>query len=412
VKAHLIPSRLGRPKNDPIFGLARLAAERRAAGHAVVDATIGVLLDDQGKLVVLETATRALREVSPVDLASYAPIAGTPAFLEAVKRDLLGPLPALGPKAVAVATPGGSGALRHAIVSLLDEGQAMLTTSLYWAPYGTLAEENGRKLSTFAMFDAAGRFDVGALAAGLGRSLDEQGRAVVVLNDPSHNPTGYSMSDDDWRRTAAALADASARGPVSLVLDLAYAVFSDGGSARPLAALAPVADRVLVTLCWSASKTFLLYGQRVGALVALATDDAERDELTAALSFASRGTWSNCNHGGLEAVTRLLADPAMRAAVEAERRGVIDLLARRVEAWNALAPALGLRYPPYAGGFFVTVACDDAEAAAAALRGRDVFVVPVPGALRVALCSVPAGDIERLARTMADVVGAGGRPGA
>ncbi len=409
VNSHLIPSRLGRPKNDPIFGLARLAAERRAAGHPVIDATIGVLLDDEGKLALLATATRALREVSPVDAASYAPIAGTPAFLAAVTRDLLGDFPALAGRAAAVATPGGTGALRHAIVSLLGEGQALLTTSLYWAPYATLADENGRALRTFAMFDAERRFDSNALEAALAQSLADQGRAVVVLNDPCHNPSGYSMSEDDWRRTAKALADASARGPVSVVLDLAYTVFAEAGASRALAALAPVADRVLILLCWSASKTFLQYGQRVGALVAVATDEAEREELAAALSFASRGTWSNCNHGGLEAVTRLLADPALRASVDAERRSVLDLLARRVDEWNRLAPGLGLHYPPYAGGFFVTVSCDDPQAAAAALRDRDAFVVPVSGALRVALCSVPLRDVERLVRAIADVVVAPGR---
>ncbi|HEU4408076.1 MAG TPA: aminotransferase class I/II-fold pyridoxal phosphate-dependent enzyme [Polyangiaceae bacterium] len=412
MNSHLIPSRLGRPKTDPIFGLARLAAERRAAGHPVIDATIGVLLDDEGKLALLETATRALREVDPAEAASYAPIAGTPAFLEAVKHDLFADFPQLAARAVTVATPGGTGALRHAITSLLDEKQAVLTTSFYWAPYGTLADENGRALRTFPMFDGAGRFDTAALAAALDKLLAEQGRAAVILNDPCHNPTGYSMSEDDWRRTAAALADASARGPVSLVLDLAYAVFSEGGVARPLAALAPISDRVLTLFCWSASKTFLQYGQRVGALAAVATDPSEQAELAATFAFASRGTWSNCNHGGLEAVTRLLTDPAMRAAVAAERRGVVDLLARRVAEWNRLAPGLGLRYPPYAGGFFVTVSCDDPQAAAAALRDKDVFVVPVAGALRVALCSVPLGQVERLARAMADVLAAPDRAGA
>ncbi|MCU0680825.1 MAG: aminotransferase class I/II-fold pyridoxal phosphate-dependent enzyme [Polyangiaceae bacterium] len=404
MNSHLIPSRHGRPKTDPIFGLARLASERRAGGHPVVDATIGVLLDDEGKLALLDTATRALREVSPADAASYAPIAGTPAFLEAVKHDLLGGFPALAARATAVATPGGTGALRHAIASLLEEKQAMLTTSLYWAPYATLAEENGRSLRTFRMFDGAGRFDVPSLEAEVGRLLGEQGRVALVLNDPCHNPSGYSMSDDDWRRTADVLVAASEKGPVSLVLDLAYAVFSDAGFARPLSVLGPISDRVLTAFCWSASKTFLQYGQRVGALVAVATDEAERDELGAALSYASRGTWSNCNHGGLEAITRLLSDPELRASADAERRGILELLARRVAEWNRLAPGLGLRYPPYAGGFFVTVSCDDPPGAAAALRKHDIFVVPVSGALRVALCSVPLRDVERLARTMAEVL--------
>src|SRR6266849_5582280 len=80
-RMHLIPSHRGRPADDPIFSLHREAAERRQRGEAVVDATIGVLLDDRGDLAILPTAARAVHEVPAVEWATYAPIAGTPAFL-------------------------------------------------------------------------------------------------------------------------------------------------------------------------------------------------------------------------------------------------------------------------------------------------------------------------------------------
>ena len=126
-----------------------------------------------------------------------------------------------------------------------------------------------------------------------------------------------------------------------------------------------------------------------------------------ALSYSCRGTWSNCNRGGLAAVTRMMSDPATAAACSAERAALKGVLAARVERFNALARAKGLRYPRYEGGFFVTVFADRAGDKAAAMRAKGVFVVPQvraegTGALRVALCAVPERDVPRLVDALAE----------
>jgi hypothetical protein len=81
---HLIESRQNRPSDDPIFALNREATERRKKGESIVNATVGALLDDAGKLAVLPTSARALREVPEEGWAAYAPIAG--GFLTAAGR--------------------------------------------------------------------------------------------------------------------------------------------------------------------------------------------------------------------------------------------------------------------------------------------------------------------------------------
>ncbi len=167
----LVESRRARPTEDPIFALNAEANARRAAGEAVVNATLGAAMNDDGSLSVLPAALRALREVDDVTAAVYAPIAGTSAFLEAIKDDMLATVPALRERAVAVATPGGTGALHHAIVNFLEPGQSMLTTNFYWGPYHTLTDETGRGLATFSLFDAEGAFDVAALDRAVGELL-------------------------------------------------------------------------------------------------------------------------------------------------------------------------------------------------------------------------------------------------
>jgi aromatic-amino-acid transaminase len=407
---HLIASHQGRPADDPIFALNREATQRRQAGEVIVNATVGALLDDDGKLAVLPSAARAVHEVPPLEWATYAPIAGTPDFLRAVVKDLLGGEPELERTAVAAATPGGSGALRHAIANFLEPGHALLTTSWFWGPYQTLCDEADRKLETFEMFSPSGGLDVAALDAALARQLAAQGRALVFLNDPCHNPTGYSMTDDEWRAVVERIAARSATGPVTLLVDCAYFLYGARDPRAFLRHLRPLVapgSGASILFAWSASKSFTHYGLRVGAIVACVADDAERAAVESALSYSCRGTWSNCNRGGLAAIARLLTDPDLSRACAAERDAFKALLRARVEAFNALAPKRGLRYPRYEGGFFVTVFHDRPREKAEAMRAKGVYVVPQQrkdggGALRVALCSVAERDVARLVEALAD----------
>jgi aromatic-amino-acid transaminase len=398
---HLIPSREGRPADDPIFALNAEATRRRLAGEPIINATVGALLDDDGKLAILPTAARAVHDVPPVEWAMYAPIAGTPEFLRAVIDDLLAGTPGLKSTSVAVATPGGSGALRHAIVNFLERGQSMLTTSWFWAPYRTLCDEAERKLETFEMFDAEGGLSVDTLDQALRRLLQAQGRALVVLNDPCHNPTGYSMTADEWERVCECFHHRAAEGPVTLLVDCAYIRYGARDPRAFLQHMTALVDRVTVLFAWSASKSFTHYGLRVGALVGCVGDSTERAMVESALGYSSRGTWSNCNRGGLAAITRLLTDGTMAAQCAREREDLKGLLLARVDEFNRQAHKDALRYPRYEGGFFVTVFTARAREKAEALRARGVYVVPVTGsgehgALRVALSSVAQRDVPRL----------------
>ncbi len=393
---HVIPSHQTRPSDDPIFALNKEATQRKERGDAVINATVGSLLLDDGKLAVMPTSARVVREVPADEWAAYAPIAGSPGFLRAVMDDLFEGEPALRASACAVATPGGTGALRHAIVNFLEPGQSLLTSSFFWGPYQTLADEADRKLATFAMFDAKGGLDTAALDRAVKAQIAAQGRVLLFLNDPCHNPTGYSMSHDEWRAVTACLLAHAERAPVTLLVDTAYFLYASRAPRAFLAELRPLVGKVALLFAWSASKSFTHYGLRVGALVACVADDAPRQKTEAALVYSCRGTWSNCTRGGQSAIARLLADASLRAACDAERSELTALLSRRVAAWNALAPGKGLRYPRYEGGFFVTVFHDDALNKAAAMKDKGVFVVPSKGALRVALCSVAEKDIERL----------------
>jgi aromatic-amino-acid transaminase len=392
----LVSAHQGRPTEDPIFALNREANARKAKGESVVNATIGAALNDDGKLAVLETAAKAVRATEEGVWAAYAPISGSPAFLNAVMDDMFAREPSMRACAIATATPGGTGALKQALSNYLEAGQAMLTTSFYWGPYQTLADEAGCRVDTFNMFTETGGLDVAALDVALAKQIAAQGRVLLFLNDPCNNPTGYSMTKAEWREVCTCLQKHAAHGPIALLVDTAYIAYGAGDSLAFLEELRPLLGHVALLFAWSASKTFTMYGLRVGAIIACLPDEKERAMTEAAFSYSCRGTWSNCNAGGLAAISKLMTDPELRASCTKDRDAVKQVLFERVRVFNELAKPKGLKYPTYEGGFFVTVFRDDAAEHALRMKDSGVFVVPQKGALRVALCSVAKADVPRL----------------
>lgn len=399
----LVPASASRPGDDPIFALNHEARQRAQQGEDVLNATLGALMDDDGRLAVMPSVAECLRNVPASAAAAYAPISGPPAFLDAVVADLFGS-GELAERCVAVATAGGTGAIHHSIVNFLEPGQALLTTSYRWSPYDIIADHTGRAVRTFPMFDAAGDFDVAAFREAAIGLVEEQGRALVVINSPCHNPTGYSLDADEWAQVADALRAAHERGPVVLLIDAAYAKFAHSDAAVWTRYAEELSRTMPVLVAWSASKAFAQYGARVGALVAAHHSADERARIKNALGYSCRGTWSNCNHLGMLAVTELLTNPEMLARSEEERAGLRALLGERVSAFNELASKAGLQYPRYEGGFFVSVFTPDAVQTAARAREDGVFVVPLQSAVRVALCSTPVASVPRLVDALVEAV--------
>ncbi len=388
-----------REGNDPIFRLNSEAKARAAAGESILDATMGALMDDEGQIAVMPSVAEAIARVPTGKAAGYSPISGSPPFLDAVRRDLLGNSD-LFPKSVAVTTPGGSGAIYQAIKNFVEPGHQALTTDYYWGPYPVIAQHLERDVSTFGMFSPDLSFDLEAMKQGIRQHIDTQGRLLLILNFPCHNPTGYSLDVGEWMSIAEVVRAAGEEAPVAVLLDLAYHRFGGESADLWIDAVPTMLETTTVLLAWTASKSFCQYGARIGSLVALHPDQEERNKLANALGFTCRATWSNSNHLGQLAVTDLLVDPELSKRADTDRAGLVELLRTRVEAFNSAASTAGLHVPRYDGGFFVVVFTPDGEKTAAVMRDMGVYVIPLKGAVRVALCATPEAEIPRLVEAL------------
>ena len=398
----LIPSRHAFPADDPIFALNTEAQVRRAAGESILNDTVGALLDDSGQLVVLDSVMDLWRELTALEIAPYAPIAGDPLFLKALARRHW---PMLDSAGAACATPGGSGALALSLRNFLEPGQKVLTTAPFWGPYATLATENGISLATAPWPIAGEPLDTGAWEAALRTLMRDQGRVLLWLNDPCHNPTGRSLSSADRASLAGLLLGVATLGPITLLLDFAYLDYTR----EPEAVAAALSDyaalgaggRVLVGACLSLSKSMTLYGGRCGAL---AFPWCEDPTLQAALTQSCRGTWSNCAKAPQALLLRLEKDGKVQARLAAEHRHWSDVLTARAAALDEALAAEGMEALRWTGGFFVCVPVADSEAACIRMKGDGVFTVPLPEGLRVGLCGMRAAEAPRLARALRRVL--------
>ncbi len=394
----LIPSRRAFDGQDPIFKLNAEAQAMASQGKPVVNATVGALLDDAGKLVVLEPVMELYGQLTGHEVAPYAPIAGDVVYLTSLTHRHW---PELGGYGVGCATPGGTGALALSIKNLLEPGMSLLTAAPFWGPYATLAQENGVKLRTVPYPEPGKRLDIATWKGTAQVLLEQQGRLLLWLNDPCHNPTGRSLAREDRRALLQALRELAPLGPITLLLDFAYLDYAKDKAAvaEALADYRAFGEEgaILVAASLSLSKALTLYGARAGALVFPWCKD---EALQAALSISCRGTYSNCARAPMSLLLRLEKDPAAQGRLAAQQAHWAGVLGQRAEALDVALKAEGLEGAPWEGGFFVTLTVEEPFAVCERLKAHGVFVVPMPEGLRVGICGMKAADAGRFAKAL------------
>ncbi|MDY0012408.1 MAG: amino acid aminotransferase [Rhodocyclaceae bacterium] len=319
---------------DPILGLNEaFNADTRTDK---VNLGVGVYYDDNGKIPLLaavRAAEKARLETMPP--RGYQPIEGAPAYNNAVQNLLLGkdsPLLANG-QVVTIQALGGTGALKVGADYLkrLLPGATVYISDPSWENHRALFEAAGFPVDTYPYYEPTTRgVDFAAMTAKLS-SLPAG--SVIVLHACCHNPTGADLSDTQWDEVVAVCRE---RGLVPF-LDMAYQGFADGIDADAVAVRAFSASGLQFLVSSSFSKSFSLYGERVGAL-SLVT--ASKDEAARVLSQVKRVIRTNYSnpptHGGA-VVAAVLTSPELRQMWEDELAGMRD----RIRAMrNGLVDAL------------------------------------------------------------------------
>lgn len=382
---------------DPIFRIAGEANKRVAEVGAenVINSTLGALLHDDGSLVCFETVYTELKNLPDDAIANYAGITGIPSFLEKVKDACFKTKRPDG-FIESVATPGGTGAVRHAIRNYSNEGDSVLIPDWHWAPYQTIADENNRHVKTFPLFDDDGHFNIPAHKKTFLELMKAQnGRVLVIHNTPAHNPTGYSIKDGEWDELIDFYKNTALNDPESKIIilcDIAYIDFAgQGDDAREfMLKLSKLPENILVLYAFSASKSYTMYGLRNGALICVAPTEAIASEFVAACSYSNRGTWSNGTRGAMETLANIQLDTIKRDAFDREQNEYRNVLQERAKIFLKEADKIGLKLCNYDDGFFISIPCNKPMEISEILMDKNLFIVALGKGLRFAPCAVSA----------------------
>lgn len=300
---------------DPILGLnEQFNAD---TNPAKVNLGVGVYYDDNGKLPLLACVQAAEKHMMEAPKArGYLPIDGIAAYDTAVKSLVFGAAsePVKSGRIATVQALGGTGGLKVGADFLkhLNPAARVLISDPSWENHRALFTNAGFTVESYPYYDSARR---GINFAGMLAALNGAAAGtIVVLHACCHNPTGYDITSAQWDEVIAAV---KARNLVPF-LDMAYQGFGYGLAEDGAVIGKFVAAGLNFFVSTSFSKSFSLYGERVGALSVLCADKEEASRVLSQLKIVIRTNYSNPpTHGGA-VVAMVLNTPELRALWEKE----------------------------------------------------------------------------------------------
>ena len=300
---------------DPILGLNEQF--NLDTNPAKVNLGVGVYYDDDGKLPLLKCVRAAEATMAQAPKPrGYLPIDGIAAYDSAVKALVFGAdsEPVTSGRVVTAQGIGGTGGLKIGadFLKKLSPDATVLISDPSWENHRALFLQAGFVVESYPYYDAAQRgvnFD-GMLAA---LNAAKEG-TIVVLHACCHNPTGYDITALQWDQVVAAV---KARRLTPFV-DMAYQGFGHGIAEDGAVIGKFVAAGLSFLVSTSFSKSFSLYGERVGALSVLCESKEQADKVLSQVKLVIRTNYSNpATHGGT-VVAMVLNTPELRAQWEVE----------------------------------------------------------------------------------------------
>jgi aromatic-amino-acid transaminase len=387
---------------DPILGVTEAFVADTHPNK--VNLGVGVYCDDSGKVPLLECVRRAeqvlLAKGAP---HPYLPIDGLAAFDKAAQGLLFGGDSEIvqSARAVTVQALGGTGALKVGadFLKRFAPGAGVWISDPSWENHRALYEQAGFAVGTYAYYDAATRgLDFPGMIAALEKLPSG---SIVVLHACCHNPTGVDPSPEQWTRIIEVVRN---RGLVPF-LDIAYQGFAEG-----LAADGTVVRRFAATpgpllVASSFSKSFSLYGERIGALTVVASSREEAARVLSQVKRLVRANYSNPPSFGSQVVATVLTTPELFGLWEQElaamRERIKAMRSRLVARLNEKVPGRDFGYMLAQRGMFSYSGLSK-EAVA---RLRSEYSIYAIDTGRICVAALNSRNVDYVADAVAKVIG-------
>ena len=387
---------------DPILGVTE--AFVADTNPRKVNLGVGVYNDDAGKLPVLECVKHAEHVIAEKNSPKgYLPIDGIAAYDREVKKLLFGAdSPAISEnRCVTVQALGGTGGLKVGADFLrrFAPGSQVWISDPSWENHRALFEAAGFTVNTYTYYDAATRgLDFPGMIGALERI---PAGGIVVLHACCHNPTGVDPDASQWGRIIEVV---RGRGLVPF-LDIAYQGFADGIDAdgSVVRRFAQTPGPLFVSS--SFSKSFSLYGERIGAMSVVATTPDEALRVLSQVKRVVRSNYSNPPTHGAEIVAMVLASTELRALWEAELASMRDRIklmrATLVERLHERLPGRDFTYMLSQRGMFSYSGLNKAQVQ----RLRDEYSIYAVDTGRICVAALNTRNVDYVADAIATISG-------
>ncbi|MEC5217784.1 aromatic-amino-acid transaminase [Actimicrobium sp. GrIS 1.19] len=386
---------------DPILGITE--AFNADKNPAKINLGVGVYCDDNGKVPLLSCVRQA--EAILAEKAAphtYLPIDGLAAYDKAVQELVFGAdSPVIAEKrAITAQAIGGTGALKLGadFLQRFSPDAQVWISDPSWENHRALFESAGFTVNNYPYYDASTR---GVNFSGMLEALNTMpAGSVVVLHACCHNPTGADLSDAQWLDVIKVV---TSRGLVPF-LDMAYQGFGDGIEAdgKIVRQFAAAGGPLFVSN--SFSKSYSLYGERVGALSIVAINAEEAARVLSQLKRVIRTNYSNPPMHGGQIVATILATPELRALWEEELSGmrlrIRELRQLLVAKLKEKAPAHDFDFVNKQRGMFSYSGLTKAQVE----RLRDEFSIYAVDTGRICVAALNSRNIDIVVEAIAKVL--------
>lgn len=386
---------------DPILGITE--AFNADKNPHKTNLGVGVYYDDNGKVPLLECVKQAEAQlIEKLAPRTYLPIEGLAAYDKAVQELVFGADSAViqEKRAITVQAIGGTGALKIGadFLQRFSPDAQVWISDPSWENHRALFESAGFTVNNYPYYDPATR---GVNFAGMLNALQTMpAGSIVLLHACCHNPTGADLSEEQWTEVIQVVTE---RGLVPF-LDMAYQGFGDGIDAdgKVVRRFADAGGPLFVSN--SFSKSFSLYGERVGALSIVAVSAEEAARVLSQLKRVVRTNYSNPPIHGGQVVATVLASPELRKLWEDELAGmrvrIREMRQTMVDKLKAKAPDQNFDFVIKQRGMFSYSGLTKAQVE----RLRDEFGIYAVDTGRICVAALNSRNIDNVVEAIAKVI--------
>ncbi len=382
-------------KASNIIEISQKAKEAKKNNTDVIDASIGMLYDENGKLITLKTVCETLKNNLSSDL-SYSNVLGLEKFKTMILKLFLKEKVVELEKhfySPFMATLGGTGALYNAFCLFTNKGETVLLPSLMWSNYVLMCEKANVKTKTYKFFNENNKLNIEDIVKQIQSIIPFQKQVVILINDPCHNPTGYSLSEHEYDILFKKFDELNKSINIVVLFDIAYIAYDSNVNKIHKIFKKTIFEKhnFLSLYAFSLSKTFGIYGLRIGGLFSINKDKELYNEFMTTAYSNVRATYSCPNNAAINALCKISDYKIINQEIENNK----SMLMTRAKILLKYLKKYNIEFYPFKSGFFVTIKVNNSYKINDYLIKKDIFVVPLDDSkIRISIASLKISQIE------------------